>query len=187
MTNDVWNVIGITGESRFVKLLFEPHSGSLIAQFYRDVTDRHGVKTLYLRSTTSKVYRRLFARSDSLTYEDAVISPAGPFVFVNVLEARKDGDSYNGYDWYALQKIKVPDGELIGEISDGQLPGTSAGYRSWVSALHGVASDGNTIYCTIGVPDVQSDNSVKMHYQLAKLNFEKSSFDAVVELDNTFL
>lgn len=180
--NEPWADIGITGESQFIELLFEPHSKSLIAQFYRSISDRHGVKSLYLRSTSESRYQRLTKISDSLSYENAVLSPSGPFVFVNILQARKEQDKYLGYDWYAIQKIQLPEKRIIGEIRNGQLLGAVNDQRAWISALQGVNEDGNTVFCIIGTPEMQADNSTRMGYHLAALNFDEKSFKPLTEL-----
>ncbi|MBI3440972.1 MAG: hypothetical protein HY052_04095 [Proteobacteria bacterium] len=180
--NEPWANIGITGESQFIQLLFEPHSKSLVAQFYRSIGDHHGVKSFYLRAMGDVRYQRLTEMGDSLSYEDAVLSPNGPFVFVNILQARKERDKHFGYDWCAIRKIRLPEKEVVGEIRDGQLPGAANGQRAWISALQGVSEDGKTVYCVIGTPGTPTENSTKIRYYLAALDFDGKSFKPLTEL-----
>lgn len=187
MTNEPWAHIGISDESQFVELLFDSYSESLIAKFWRHVADNHYVNSLYLRAIQGPGYRRLTGKSDTLSYEDAVLSPSGPFMFVNILEAQKDGEKYSGYDWYALQKLKLPEGEVVSEVRDGQLPGKLDGQKTWISKLHGASKDGNTIYCTIGIPEREAKSSIKMRYHLAALHVENKSFKLITGLKDVFL
>lgn len=183
MTNESWKNLGITSESGFLELLFDPYSRSLVAQFYRDVGDNYHIKSLYIRSIKDQSYRRLADKSETLSYDEAIIFPSGPFLLVNILEALKDGDRYGGYDWYAIQVLKLPEGDVVSEVRDCELLGELDGQRTWISKLHGVSQDGGTIYCTVGIPERGAESSVRMRYHLAELDIKAKSFEVVTELN----
>ena len=185
MINEPWANVGITGEARFIELLYVPHSKSLVAQFYREVGHNHHVKSLYVRGIQDQTYRRLTEESDSISYEYAIVSPCGPFVLVNILEALRD--EYGGYNWYALQLIELPGGKVVSEVKDGELSGKGGRGKTWVSKIHGMSQDGKTVYCTIGSPERSVSDSGRIKYHLAELDLNRKSFTVITELNGIFL
>ena len=192
MNNGPWANLDITGESGFIELLYEPHSKSLVARFYREVGDNHHIKSLYVRSTLDQSYRRLTENSDTQSYEEAIIFPCGSYILVNVLKALREGKRYGGYNWHALQLIELPGGKVVREIKNGELNCNVDvdvdvdGDTTWVSHIHGMSQDGNTVYCTIGIPERSSSKSVKFRYHLSELDLNQRSFKMITELENPF-
>lgn len=181
MSNERWANIGIAGEDRLIRLLYAPNAKTLVAQFYRNVADSHPIKSLYVRGIQDSTYLRLTGESDSLSYEDPLISPCGRFVLVNILEALKDGDMYSGsYGWYALQLLGLPSGRVEHEVTPGELHGKVGGQRIWVSGIHGMNQDGHTAYCTIGI-----ERSGKVQYYLAQLDLRLKSCELLTALNGS--
>jgi len=41
-----WDNLGISGENNFLQLFYEPHSGTLVAHFFRSIGSGYGLRSL---------------------------------------------------------------------------------------------------------------------------------------------
>ena len=180
--NGPWADIGITDETRILDLVFDPHSGSLVAKCGRLVAENVGIKSLYLRGIHETTYRRISAAIGNLSYEDAVLTPNGPYLFANIVEITIGASGASG-DWHSLQKIELPSGQIVLEINRDELEPRLPGHRAWISGIVGVSNDGQTVFCKIGI----QQGAGRVHYHLASLYPAQKRYELITELTRVFL
>ncbi len=117
---DKWDAIGIEPGSRFLDLYYEPLSEKFIAHFFKDLGYGYGIKTLYVRHVSEDTYRKLEDTDGSLSFEDLVISPERPEIYVNVFRFSKAGGSY-GYVWDSIKRIDLDTGQISPVRGDQEL------------------------------------------------------------------
>lgn len=180
-TMRTWTDLGISGEERFLNLFFDPHSESLVAQFGRLIAENAGIKSLYLRQVEEKNYHRLSPASERLSYEDVVLTPNGPHIFVNVMELLVD-NSGAASEWYSVQKIELPSGKVMFEINRGELQMQAADRRVWISRIIGTGLNGQTIFCNLGI----QQGGKRVHYYLVRLHTAQKRYELITELTHMY-
>ncbi len=187
MSKEPWASIGITGETRFLQLLFDPLSKSLIVQFYREIQDPYGVKTLYTRHTSEDRYHRISEKTDRLSFESPVLSPSGSHFFVNVWEAEKIDGKYTGFDWNSIRNIDITSNEVISTIENGELAVDEPYFRGWISDIFGASADGEMVYCSVGLQIKTGETGGKVDYYLANVSLMNKNYEIITKLNNVFL
>ena len=184
--NGPWATQGISGEAGIVDLLFDPFSKLVVAHVGKKVSDDRPLKSLYAKLPEEERYHPLTPVSDRLSYEDAMLSPCGPFLFLNIFEAIvEDGKFDRGFDWHSLQKIELPSGKIMLELKWGDLePRVRNFYSPWIAGIAGIANDGETLYVRLATP---RENENKLRYCLAKLYPAQKRYEVITELSGTFL
>src|SRR3990172_1228825 len=179
--NDRLEMLGISGATGIVGRLYDPYSELVVGHVGKKVADNRPLKSLYIRHRSEERYRLFTPFSETLSYEDAALSPTGPFIFVNIFEALvEDGKFGGGYDWHSLQKIDLPSGKIISELKDGELE-PRFGHRSpWVADIVGVDKDGETIFVSLAIP--QEKKEAMQRYCLAKLHPAQRQYEVITEL-----
>lgn len=177
-------MLGISGAAGTVGLLYDPYSQLLVAHVRKIVRENCPLKSLYARYPNEEHYRFFTPISEILSYEDVVLSPSGPFMFVNIFEAIVDDDPHAAFNWHSLQKIDLPSGKIILELKDGELE-PRFGHRSpWVSDIVGVDKDGETIFVRLSIPQEKEN---KLRYCLAKLDPTQKRYELITELSGCYL
>lgn len=182
-----WESLGVSEESNFVQLFFDPHSETLVAHFNKDIGKGYGLKSLWARHIDEPRYSKLTPTNGGLSYEYPVLSPLSAHVFTNVLEAQSRNNGYDGYDWHSVQRIDLLTGEIEELVKNGEIDVEPPFVKAWVSTLHGVSHDAKTLHCSIthqrsaGAEDADTD------YYLSKYHMDESRFEPITKLAGTFL
>lgn len=177
--------LGISGKAGIVNLLFDPYSKLLIAHIGKRAADDRPLKCLYARHLHEERYRIFTPDSEVLSYESAVLSPSGPFMFVNIFEALVDDSKFGGaFDWHSLQKIELPSGRVILELKAGELEPHVKHYSTWIAGIVGVGNDEETVFARVAIPQAGEN---KLRYCLVKLNVAQKQYELITELSGGFL
>ncbi len=183
--NGPWAEQGISGKAGIVGLLFDPYSKHVLVHVGRRVADDRPVKCLYARHQNEERYKLFTPLSEILSYEDVILSPTGPFVFVNVFEASVDDGRFDGgFDWHSLQKIDLPSGRVISELKAGDLEPQVGHYSTWIASIVGIDKDGETIFVRLAIPQEKEN---KLRYCLAKLYLTQRRYELITELSGGHL
>lgn len=138
-----WDVDGVVGESRWIKLLYSDAAGVVLAQFERDVGDRDFVRSLYTRGRDANHYRRVFGGDDRRSAHDVVLRTESTVAFF--LEMVRRTDLSGGYDVERIARLDLIAGDVTTAL-DMKL------YRErnddgWVSDLIDAGDDDRTLLC----------------------------------------
>jgi hypothetical protein len=137
-----WDVDGVTGESRYIKLLYSEGAGVLLAQFERDV-GRDSVRSLYIRERDGADYRRVYGGDDLRTAHDVVLRTTSTIAFFLVM-VRRD-DSYGGYDIERIARLDLCTGQVTTALDMETY--SKKNDDGWVSDLIDVEDDDRTLLC----------------------------------------
>jgi hypothetical protein len=174
--NGPWAAQGINCKAGIVSLLFDPYSELIVAHVNKLIAENFALKSLYARRPAEERYKLLTPASETLSYENVVLSPTGSAMFVSIFESFVGG----GQDWHSLQKIELPSGKIISELKWGDLePRVRNFYSPWIASIVRVDNDGETLYVRLAIP---RENETKLRYYLAKLRPEKRQYEVITEL-----
>jgi hypothetical protein len=180
-----WVAQGIIGKARIVDLLFDTYSRLVVAHVAKEVADKRPLKSLYARHTNEESYRLFTPVSEKLSYEDVVLSPTGPFMFVNIFEARVDDGKFDGsFNWHSLQKIELPSGRIVLELKAGELEPRVGHYSTWVAGIVGISNDEETVFVRLAIPQEKEN---KLRYCLVKLRPTQRNYEVITELTGGYL
>ncbi len=183
MSQDPWEDVGITKESYFLSLMFEPLSRTLVAHFYRELSEGFGVNSLYARDITEDKYRRITKRTDGLSFEDPTLSPAGPHIFVNVMATGQQTGEYVGFDWNSLRKIDITNNEVLSMIEERDLEFEKPYDDGWISQIYGAGTSGDSVYCSMGLKRNTGIQSSEVDYYLAELSTLDGKYEIITKLN----
>lgn len=183
--NGPWIAQGISGQAGILCLLFDPYSELLLVHVQKKALENCPLKSLYVRHVSEERYRLFTPVSEKLSYEDTLLAPNGPFIYVNVFEAIiNDGRFIGSFDWHSLQKIELPSGKIISELKAGDLVPQLGQHSPWISSIVGACDDRETIFVNLAIP---RENERKLRYYLAKLYPSRKHYEVITELTGTFL
>jgi hypothetical protein len=182
-----WDYLGITGETNFLQLYYDPHSAILIAHFYRAIGQGYGLKSLWSRRVSETTYGRLSQPDERLSYEDPVLSPSSPHLYTNVLQAQKKNGEYDGYEWHSLERIDLNTGHAEALTMSGGMGVESPVEKTWISTLHGASADGGELYCSVAFQKRGGHVVSPTEYYLSKFILAEGRFEKITRLTATFL
>lgn len=181
MTNQ-WQSIGISPEERFLKLYFEPESEQFLAQFYEQLGDGFGVKSLYARHFNENEYHKITPDNKQLTYEDVVLCPESKKIFVNVFKLKKKQDKYLGYRWHSLQMIDTNTAEVSEILKAGQLDSERPYAKVWIAELRRTKNNGEQLVCTMAFENKSKKGSTVTEYYICKVFTKTGLYKRVTKL-----
>jgi hypothetical protein len=182
-----WDNLGISGESNFLQLFYDPHSETLVAHFFRSIGGGYGLRSLWTRRVTDEKYVRITSSDSYLSYEDIVLCPSSAHVFANVMRVEKKGAGFDGYEWHSIQRIDLltGDAEVIAESgSEGFDTGQE---KIWISTLHGASADCSELYCSAAVQKKGKGAVSPTEYYLSRLVIGEGRIERITRLSATFL
>ena len=138
-----WNVDGVAGESRYLKLLYSDAAGVLLAQFERKVSDGGLVRSLYVREREATEYRRVFGGHDYRSAHDVVLSPSSSIAFFLELARRKENPC--GFDVARIARLDLRTCEVTTALD--MKVYADKNDDGWVSDLIDVDDDDKTLLC----------------------------------------
>lgn len=182
-----WDNLGISDESNFLQLFYEPRSETLIAHFYKSIGSGYGLKSLWVRRVSESRYRKLTPAGGGFSYEDPVISPVSPHIFANVIQVQRREGAYDGYDWHSLRRIDLASGESEILVDGPRVAVESGSINAWISTLHGVSGDGKEIYCSVACQK-KGENAVSpTEYYLSRYIIGEGRCERITRLAANFL
>lgn len=182
-----WDNLGISGETSFLQLYYEPHSRTVLAHFYRSIGQGYGLKSLWGRGVEDAHYRRLTPGDSGLSFEDPVLSPVAPHVYSNVLRVEDTNGAYDGYDWDSVRRLDLAAGSSEIVIGPEGLARDPERVKSWISTIHGVSGDGREIYCSVA-NQMRGGGAVSpTEYYLSRLILAEGRIEHITRLTATFL
>jgi len=140
-----WQAAGIRQEAECLRLVYNRHSGLLIAQFRRETAIGASVASLYARTRDSSQYLRLTDESDCLSYEDPVSASQAPALVTNVLKWADE----EGGEWHGITRINLAKGAPDVMITETDLKVSPPYLGAWVTTVHSAWDDGRGVVCTI--------------------------------------
>ena len=182
-----WDNLGISGESNFLQLFFDPNSETLLAHFYRGIGNGYGLRSLWVRRVSDGAYVRITPRDEFLSYEDPVLCPSSPHVFANVMRVEKKDGGFDGYEWHSIQRLDLRTGqaEMIA-VSGGA--GINGGHeKTWISTLHGSSADGSVLYCSAAFQKRGGGAVSPTEYYLSRFIIGEGRLERITRLAATFL
>ncbi len=182
-----WDNLGITDESNFLQLFYEPRSQMLVAHFYRSIGGGYGLKSLWVRHAEEKRYRKITPSETEFSYEEPVVSPVSPHLYVNVVQVQKKDGNYDGYDWNSLSRIDLVTGEATVLVDSEGIGGGSESMKAWISTLHGVSGDGKEIYCSIAFQKKGGNAVSPTEYYLSRFIIDEGRCERITRLTASFL
>ncbi len=182
-----WDNIGISGESSFLQLFYDPLSETMVAHFFRSIGNGYGLKSLWAKPVSDGRYARLTRSEDSLSYEDPVLCPSSPHIFANVMRVGKAKERFDGYEWHSLQRIDLRTGRAdVITQADGAAVDASL-ERMWISTLHGSSADGSVLYCTAAFQKRGQGAVSPTEYYLSRFVIGESGLERITKLEATYL
>ena len=173
-------------ESRFIRLLYNHHSGTVIAQFERD-SETATTRSLYMRDRRVASYEQLPAPDERTSYESPVVGRSVPLMFFNVMTANTRG----GRNWSHVARADVL--TRVTEVlfsRDELVPIAKSSpewvLQPWVSELIDVSDDGMTLTCKVGIPEPQPGGAFHMKYGLFELNTETRALTHLADFENPY-
>lgn len=182
-----WDSLGISGESNFLQLFYDAHSGTLVAHFFRSIGNGYGLRSLWTRRVTDEKYVRITPSDSYFSYEDPVLSPSSPHVFVNVMRVEKKEAGFDGYEWHSIQRIDLRSGEAEIIAESGSEGFNTGSEKTWISTLHGASADGRELYCSAAVQRKGEGAVHPTEYYLSRLVIEDGRIERITRLKATFL
>jgi hypothetical protein len=178
-----WDVDGVTGESRYKKLLYSEAAGVLLAQFERDVAEsRSAVRSLYIRERDATEYRRVFGGDDYRSAQHVVLSPRSTIAFFLELVGRKENPG--GYDVDRIARVDLQTGEVTTALDMQTF--RQKNDDGWVSDLIEADDDGKTLLCRTAswrTPKPAEGLRVGgVGYWLSRVNIETAEVDRITLL-----
>lgn len=182
-----WDKLGISGESNFLQLFYDPHSGTLVAHFFRSIGNGYELRSLWKRGVTDDKYVRITPSNSYLSFEDPVICPISSHVFANVMRVEKKESGFDGYEWHSIQRIDLRTGEaeIIAESGGGDFD--TGQEKIWISSLHGANADCRELYCSAAVQKKGEGAVSPTEYYLSRIVIGESRIERITRLSATFL
>ncbi len=182
-----WELVGISGENNFLQLFFDAHSETLLAHCYKGIGSGYGLKSLWARRVTDKIYSRLTPGDTLLSFEDPVLSPVSPHLYTNVIRVEERNGSYDGYAWDSVRRFDLSTGadEII--INPDGVATDPAEVKAWISTVHGVSGDGRELYCSIGNQKRGGEAMSPTEYYLSRYIVGEGRVERITRLHATFL
>jgi hypothetical protein len=182
-----WDVDGVTGESRYTKLLYSDAAGVVVAQFERDVAEGRSVaRSLYLRERDGTEYRRVFGGDDYRSAQAVVLSPRSTIAFFLELVGRKERPS--AYDVDRIARVDLRTGEVTTALDMHAFRLKHDG--AWVSDLIDIDDDGKTLLCTTASwrkpKPAEGREAGGVGYWLSRVNVETAEVEPITLLRHTF-
>ncbi|HET7289019.1 MAG TPA: hypothetical protein VFJ67_01170 [Thermodesulfobacteriota bacterium] len=182
-----WDNLGISGESNFLQLFYDPHSETLVAHFFRSIGGGYGLRSLWTRRVTDERYVRITSSDSYLSYEDIVLCPSSAHVFANVMRVEKKGASFDGYEWHSIQRIDLLTGEAEVIAESGSEGFDTGQEKIWISTLHGASADCRELYCSAAVQKKGKGAVSPTEYYLSRLVIGEGRIERITRLSATFL
>lgn len=182
-----WDNLGISGESSFLQLFFDPHSKTLLAHFYRGVGNGYGVRSLWSRRVSDSGYVRITPEGGFLSYEDPVLCPSSPHVFANVMRVGKKEGGFDGYEWHSIQRLDLVTGQAEMIAGVGGVGINGAHEKTWISTLHGASADGSELYCSAAFQKRGGEAVSPTEYYLCRFIIGEGRLERITRLNATFL
>ena len=180
-----WDNLGITGESNFLQLFYDPHSETLIAHFFRSIGSGYGLRSLWTRRVTDEKYVRITPSDSYLSFEDPVLCSSSANVYANVMRVERTESGFDGYEWHSLQRIDLRTGDA--EIIAGSGSFDTALERIWISTLHGASADCSELYCSAAYQKKGEGAVSPTEYYLSRLVIRQGGIERMTRLNATFL
>ena len=183
-----WGKLGVSGETNYLQLYYEPISKSIIAQFYKGLEQGYGVKNLWMKGTQDNCYKKLTNGKETYSFEDPVLSPIEPVVYVNVLKIQvmEDG-SYDGYEWDSILEYDLRTMESKTVLKNSDIELSPPYYHAWVNTLYGVDNDGRALNCSIAHQKRTDTMVSEIEYFLCSLNIESGTYTTITKLKAGYL
>ncbi len=182
-----WDNLGISGETSFLQLFFDPHSETLLAHFYRGIGNGYGLRSLWARRVSEDAYTRISPHDELLSFEDPVLCPSSPHVFANVMRVGKKESGFDGYEWHSIQRIDLRT-RLADVVAVSGGAGINGGNeKTWISSLHGASADGGELYCTAAYQKRGEGAVSPTEYYLTRFIISEGRLERITRLSATFL
>jgi hypothetical protein len=182
-----WDSLGISGESSFLQLFYDPHSETLLAHFFRIIGNGYGLKSLWARRVTDDRYTRLTPSDGLLSFEDPVLCPSSPHVFANVMSVGIKEGGFDGYEWHSIQRIDLLTGTADVIAASGGAGVNGGPEKIWISTLHGSSADGSELYCSAAFQKRGGGAVSPTEYYLSRLTVGEGRIERITRLSATFL
>jgi hypothetical protein len=182
-----WDSLGISGESSFLQLFYDPHSETLVAHFFRGIGNGNGLKSLWTRRISDDRYVRLTPSGDRLSFEDPVLCASSPHVFANVMSVGIKEGGFDGYEWHSIQRIDLRSGHSDVIAMSGGAGVNGGSEKIWISTLHGSSADGSELYCSAAFQKRGGGAVSPTEYYLSRLNVGDGRIERITRLSATFL
>ncbi len=172
--------IGLPDGHAFPVLAYHPPTSSVLAHT-RPIKSRLPCRRLSLRRVNGTRYRPIADFPPSISVENFLLHPQLPLLFFITYVWSEHVNGPVGGDWDALycfnlntrkSKIVARRGELV--LPDGYR-------RAWLCELLSASADGNTLFCTAGLPKGKT-----VHYCLSKLSIPDRRLAVVTRLKAVF-
>lgn len=182
-----WELVGISGESNFLQLFFDAHSGTLLAHCYKSIGNGYGIKSLWGRWVADEKYRRLTSDDSSLSFEDPVLSPVSPHLYTNVIRVEERNGDYDGYAWDSVRRIDLSTDACEIIMSPDAIADDPDEVKAWVSTVHGVSGDGSEVYCSVANQRRGGRAVSPTEYYLSRYIVGEGRLEPITRLLATFL
>ena len=182
-----WELVGISGESNFLQLFFDAHSGTLLAHCYKSIGNGYGIKSVWGRGVGDEKYRKFTPDDPSLSFEDPVLSPVSPHLYTNVIRVEERNGNYDGYVWDSVRRIDLSTGADEIVMTPDAIADDPDEVKAWVSTVHGVSGDGGEVYCSVAHQRRGGRAVSPTEYYLSRYIVGEGRLEPVTRLLATFL
>ena len=180
-----WDNLGISGESNFLQLFYDPHSETLVAHFFRSIGRGYGLRSLWKRGVADEKYVRITPSDTYLSFEDPVLCSSTAHVFADVMRVERNEDGFDGYEWHSVQRIDLNTGAA--DIIAGSGGFDTGQEKIWISTLHGLSADCRELFCSAAVQKKGEGAVSPTEYYLSKVVIGTGLIERITKLTATFL
>jgi hypothetical protein len=180
-----WNEYGITNESRFLKIVYNPPSQRLLAHFSRYVSNTHAVESLYLRRITDTLYTKVPGADDLTSYCDPISCRTKPVAFFNVIKHRSEDPQ--SMDWASISRLELETGAVRAIITSQSLRPPIPYRDGWVSRLIEAQDSGSAVTAVVALLEAPGAGRDKVAYHLCDLDLNTGEPRLITPLLSPFL
>jgi hypothetical protein len=181
--------VGLPGDVRFVNLLYNRRSETLVAVISRELRPGFSINRLFLRPVGESAYVPISVDDSTDTHEDASCCEDAPFLIFNVLRVRPFGwdHSVPAAGWIGVCRFNL-ETKVNEMVLDKSNLRPSPPYASgWVSHIISVRPDGSGAVCSVGLKRRESDERQVMDYFVYEVSFIHGLVRQIARLPAVFL
>jgi hypothetical protein len=166
LPEDPWKEFGILGQYKFLRLMYNEVSKSLVAVMEDTDEDRPPLQRLYYRRLQDEKYSSVMARDILEDQRHAHFSASAPFLiynewrfiehepvplpFLKGLPPQSKEKAWGG-DWMGIRRFNLETGEDKRMLDRQKLNIPSCYVDGWVSEILSVSADGSHAVCKVGL------------------------------------
>ena len=171
---------GLPDKGHFLQLLYNEHSGCLVAAFQLKLDQKRWTEDLYYRKTSESEYVQVPGSNETLHYNSVVSCAATPLIFFNVTKWNEMGGDPESISSFNLTTAESRTVVATANIQNPEFE------RVWVSSIISAKDDASSVFCTVAF-EKSATNGSHVSYWLCELRFDDFALMRIAELPGTFV